>query len=373
MAEKKNDTKAKKVGKTSKTSIEETKETKKKTQPRKTATKTSPAKKTEKKKEVVQKIVEVEEEKQKAKEVLPIEEKQEKKKVTIGGIIKLILLIITAPVWFPWKVLFVRRKGRKFNEVSSSVKVFRILRSPITKPLKFALFIFILFIEISCLYKIRYSPITYTITRASVHDYYLKSESDNKLLDFGYDVYAIDLNKHTEEFKTAFSYVDEWDLSEKNKMYVILDSKAMKYVFKYAADEDITYLLTRFNTEENLRNDIKDLVKNINKLINRGLSEATEMVPENSQEFKLLLAPFTTLGKALDYTVMLNTAGNMIELVESQSNPSTMKPNKKSDLDFMIDTIIKYSKGAKLKDFGDWDHEEEDLPNSNNNIIISQN
>lgn len=296
-----------------------------------------------------------------------------KHKITFREIIKLILLIVTFPVWFPWKILFVRRKGRKYREVSTPVKVFRILRAPITKPLKFAIFIFILFIEISCLYKIRYSPITYTITRASVHNYYLKEESETKLLSLVDDVYASDLSKHREEFKTAFSYIDEWGLSEKNKMYVILDSKAVKYVYKYAADEDVTYLLTRFNTDENLRNDIKNLVTNINKLITRGFNEVNDLIPKNNKEIKVLLEPFTTLGKTLDYTVLLNTIGNTIELVESQSTPSTMQPNKKEDLEYMIDTIIKYSKGAHLRELGDFSAYEGDSTPTNRVEVITAN
>lgn len=300
-------------------------------------------------------------------------EETKKHKITFREIIKLILLIVTFPVWFPWKILFVRRKGRKYREVSTPVKVFRILRAPITKPLKFAIFIFILFIEISCLYKVRYSPITYTITRASVHNYYLKEESETKLLSLVDDVYASDLSKHREEFKTAFSYIDEWGLSEKNKMYVILDSKAVKYVYKYAADEDVTYLLTRFNTDENLRNDIKNLVTNINKLITRGFNEVNDLIPKNNKEIKVLLEPFTTLGKTLDYTVLLNTIGNTIELVESQSTPSTMQPNKKEDLEYMIDTIIKYSKGAHLRELGDFSAYEGDSTPTNRVEVITAN
>lgn len=290
-------------------------------------------------------------------EVVPLEtkiseEKETKRRITPLYIIKMILLVITAPIWLPWKILFVRRKGHKYKDVSTPRKVFRILRSPITKPLKFAVYIFIVFLEISLIYKLRYSPITYTITRNSVHNYYLQESSDKKLSGVIDNVDACELSIHYEEFKTAFSYVDEWNLSEKNKMYVILDSKAVKYVFRYAADEDITYLLTRFNSEETLRNDIKDLVANINKLIIRGLNEVSELVPEDSKEIKVFLEPITSLGKTLDYTVLLNTAGNMVELVEANSNPSTMQPNKKEDLDEMINTIIKYSKGASLKELG---------------------
>lgn len=323
-------------------------------------------------------IVKLEKTNQEEKEIIKetnIEEKatQEKKSITIGYVIKIIFLVITSPIWLPWRLLFVRRKGRKFNEVNTVTKVFRILRSPITKPLKFALFIFILVVEISLINKVRYSPITYTITRSSVHNYYLKEPNNNKLLSLTNDVYASELNKHHDEFKQAFDYIDEWSLSEKNKMYVILDSKAVKYVFKYAADEDITYLLTRFNTEENLRNDIKNLVSNINKLISRGLNETKELIGEESAEVKVFFSPFTSLGKTLDYTVFLNAVGNLIEVVESQSNPSTMKPNKKEDLDYMIDTIIKYSKGAKLKELGEFVQEDDEPIPSNKNIIITAN
>lgn len=347
------------------------------------STKTSTTKKTEstspkKSAKKQENVVEVEKEVIEEKEIVDVKsadanESVKKKRITIGYVIKLILLVITSPIWLPWKILFVRRKGRKFHEVSTSVKVFRILRSPFTKPLKFALFVFILFIEISLINKIRYSPITYTITRSSVHSYYLKENNNKKLLSLSEDVYAIELEKHYDEFKTAFAYIDEWSLTEKNKMYVILDSKAVKYVFKYAADEDITYLLTRFNTDENLRTDIKDLVKNINKLISRGLGEVDALLSEESREVRILLDPFTIIGKNLDYTVFLNTAGNMIELVESQSNPSTMKPNRQDDLEEMIDTIIKYSKGATLKELGDFVVEDEEMPSNKNYVIVGSN
>lgn len=330
-------------------------------------------KKTNKKQE---NVVEVEKEVIEEKEIVDVKladanETTEKKRITVGYIIKIILLTITSPIWFPWKILFVRRKGRKFHEVSTPIKVFRILRSPFTKPLKFALFVFILFVEISLINKVRYSPITYTITRSSVHSYYLKENNDKKLLALSEEVYAIELEKHHDEFKTAFEHIDEWPLTEKNKMYVILDSKAVKYVFKYAADEDITYLLTRFNTDENLRTDIKNLVKNINKLISRGLGEVNSLLSEESIEVKILIEPFTTLSKTFDYTVFLNTVGNMIEIVESQSNPSTMKPNRQDDLEYMIDTVIKYSKGATLKELGDFVVEEEEMPSNKNYVIVS--
>lgn len=353
---------------------EENKQKKIKTETTKKETANKTSKKNVKKEEQVKAIKSIEEDKEKTATTDVIEEPiiQEKKKVTFLSILGLIIRIITFPVWFPWKILFVRRKGRKYHEVNTATKVFRIVRAPITKPLKFAIFIFILFIEISCLYKVRYSPITYTITRASVHDYYLKSENNTKLLSLVDDVYAMDITKHRDEFQTAFNYIDEWGLNEKNKMYVILDSKAVKYVFKYAADEDITYLLTRFNTDENLRKDIKDLVQNINKLIVRGFNEASDMIPSYEPELKVIIEPFTTLGKTLDYTVFLNTVGNVIEVVESQSTPSTMQPNKKEDLEYMIDTIIKYSKGAHLRELGDFSaYEGEPTPTNKVEVITA--
>ena len=116
----------------------------------------SPTKKPTKKQDS---IVKLEKTNQEEKEIIKetnIEEKatQEKKSITIGYVIKIIFLVITSPIWLPWRLLFVRRKGRKFNEVNTVTKVFRILRSPITKPLKFALFIFILVVEISLINKI---------------------------------------------------------------------------------------------------------------------------------------------------------------------------------------------------------------------------
>lgn len=361
--------KEKSVSKVNKTKGSNSKSTK--TSTTKKSESTSKKKQAKKQENIVKVEKEVTEEKKIEIKSEDIKDNVEKKRITIGYVIKLILLVITSPIWFPWKILFVRRKGRKFHEVSTPIKVFRILRSPFTKPLKFALFVFILVVEISLINKIRYSPITYTITRSSVHSYYLKENNNKKLLSLSEEVYAIELEKHHDEFKTAFDHIDEWPLTEKNKMYVILDSKAVKYVFKYAADEDITYLLTRFNTDENLRTDIKNLVKNINKLISRGLGEVNSLLSEESIEVKILIEPFTTLSKTFDYTVFLNTVGNMIEIVESQSNPSTMKPNRQDDLEYMIDTVIKYSKGATLKELGDFVVEEEEMPSNKNYVIVS--
>ena len=194
----------------------------------------------------------------------------EKSSNKVLKVIKMILLIITAPIWFPWKVLFVRKESKKFKNVSTPKKVFRILRSPITKPLKFMIFLTIIGIELVLVYKVRYSPVTYTFTRASVHNYYLKGDtSKNKLMGIP-SVKAVDVNDYYDELKIAFNYIDKWDLDSKNKMYVVLDADITKIGFKYMDRKSVEHVLNRFNTDEQFREDIKYIAKNVNKIISRA-------------------------------------------------------------------------------------------------------
>lgn len=92
--------------------------------------------------------------------------------------------------------------------MSTSKKIFRILRSSITKPLKLLIFFVIVGIEIVCLYKIRYSPLTYTFTRMSIHNYYLKGETNTKLIGIP-RVNAASINEYADEIKIAFEYIDK--------------------------------------------------------------------------------------------------------------------------------------------------------------------
>lgn len=303
--------------------------------------------------------------------------KQEKKENKVWHIVKLIFFIITAPVWFPWKVLFVRRKNRKFKDMSTPIKVFRVLRSPITLPLKFCIFMLIIGIEIFIGYKIRFSPVTYPLTRASVYSHYLQ-KSNNKL-DGAMGVSACELNTHYEEFKTAFSYIDKWDIDSKNKMYVVLDADITKFVFEYIDDASVSYILNRFNTEPELRDDIKMISKDVNKILNRGIKEFPEMVPYD--DFDIFLEPASSIGGMVDYrqaldiiwagvSTMINT--NMVEI----DNSYTATEIDFESYDLCIDSLVYYSKGhtivetynyinEKYKDT-DFDYSEE-----NTNVIIS--
>lgn len=58
--------------------------------------------------------------------------------------IKPIFLFVTFPIWYPWKLLFIKKEGNKFKDVDSQTKIFRIIRAPITKSLKLVCYIFII-------------------------------------------------------------------------------------------------------------------------------------------------------------------------------------------------------------------------------------
>lgn len=275
--------------------------------------------------------------------------KEIKRENKIFKIIRIIFLVITAPIWLPWKILFVRRKNRKFKDMSTPIKVFRVLRSPLTLPLKFAIFMLIISIEIFIGYKIRFSPITYPMTRASVHNYYLKK--DNKKLMSVTNVYAVELSNHYDEFKTAFEYIDEWDIDSKNKMYVVLDAKITKFVFKYIDDKSVSYLLNRFNTEESLREDLKMVVKNVNKTLNRAIKEFPESV-SYADDFGVFLAPATSIGGMIDYRQALDI---MWSGVSTMINTGMMEVNEMDEEDFdselydlCLDAIVYYSKGNSI-------------------------
>ncbi len=257
-------------------------------------------------------------------------------------IIKKVFIILTSPIWFPWKLLFFRRKGRKFNEVNISTKVFRILRSPITKTLKFALFIGIIGLEIILLYKVRYSPVTYPITRSSVHNYYLNGNS-NTTESSKYNT----IENYKDDFKQIFGYIDKWDLNTKNKMYVVFDSDAAKIFFKYTDDKTVSYILNKFNNDEQFRENIKFIATNINNILSRIVRE---LPSESFNELEVLLGPIANIGSfATDYTVALDIAGRLGKWVIGEDNIQeksiTLEP---SSLEQCIQVIIDFSKGEPL-------------------------
>ncbi len=270
----------------------------------------------------------------------------------VGKILLKIFIILTSPVWFVWKVLFVRKPEKKFKNMPTGIKVWRVIRSFVTKPLKFAVFIFIIGLEVVALYKVRYSPVTYTITRSSVQNYYLKEESVTEQLLGIHSVLAAPLQNHRDEFKEAFSYIDTWDLGAKNKAYVLLDATLTKRMVEYIDDETLTYLLNKFNTNETFREDVRYAVDNINKILARGLREIPTDLDFGDATLNSLVSPITSVSSvAVDYRTILDAA---LPLFDYALKESPVKKHsihiKKDDLDFAIDVLIYYSKGATLEE-----------------------
>lgn len=257
----------------------------------------------------------------------------------IWKIIMKILMVITAPIWFPWKVLFVRKKGNKFNDVDSNTKMWRLLRSPVTKTLKFCVFLFIILLEIIIVHKIRYSPITYPFTRNAVMNYYL---NENKMEVDG----AIE--NYQDEFQILLSYVEIWDLDEKNKMHNILNSDLVKLSLKYTDDATISYILNKFNNDEVFRGNVRIFIKDINSTITRFLKE----IPE--ADFKRLntfLGPIITVSSwAIDYAGALEIGGAVFkwEVEENNISEKSLKVSA-HNIELAIKTGFDYHDGASLE------------------------
>lgn len=289
----------------------------------------------------------------------------------------MIFLIITSPVWFPWKVLFVRKESKKFRNVSTPKKVFRILRSPITKPLKFMVFLVIIGIEIIVVYKVRYSPVTYTITRASVHNYYLKGE--NKKMMGLTNVNAASVELYYDELKEAFSYIDSWDLDSKNKMYVVLDADITKIGFKYMDRRSIEHVLNRFNTDETFREDVKYIAKNVNKIISRAVKEFPEAVPY--RDFDFILIPVSkAVSTGVDYRAILDIFGSSARQVLNDPRFETNDNYEADDemiemIDASIDMVVRFSKGASIREAYDFINKNYQSNNSTTttNAVITAN
>lgn len=340
-------------------------------------TKAKPKANTKVKEKVKEEMLEKEETKQ--LDVIEVQEELETKKENkVLKILRIIFLVITAPVWLPWKLLFVRRKNRKFKDMSTPIKVFRVLRSPITLPLKFCIFMLIIGIELFIGYKIRFSPVTYPITRLSVHNHYLQKPS--KKLDGVMEVSACELNNHYDEFKKAFEYIDEWDLDSKNKMYVVLDANITKFAFDYIDDKTVSYYLNRFNNEPQLRDDVRVIARDVNKILNRVVKEFPESVPY--EEFEIFTGPASAISGMVDYrqildilwagtSTMINTG--MVEINESY----VVSDTELEMFDIGIEMIVYYSKGHSIVESYDYINEKykhlyEDNSTTQDNIITSK-
>ena len=246
-------------------------------------------------------------------------------------IVKMILLIISSPIWFPWKVLFVRRKGNKFSEVSTGKQIFRVIRSFITKPLKFVIYLAIIGLEFLIVYKVRYSFLTYPITKGAVENYYLKDETIKE--------------EHKDGFKDVFAKVDDWDLDAKNKMYVVMDSYIAKYSIDRTDDKTVTLFLDKFNNDDDFRNDVHDIVKNVDKTLTRSLKELSKLEGfENSS----VVSPALNVGaQMIDYRQALDLLGNSISLIDDDIE--ILNVNEDS-LEETVSVMAEYSRGKSLDD-----------------------
>lgn len=264
----------------------------------------------------------------------PVKLKTENK---ILAVLKKVLLIITSPIWFPWKLLFVRKPGQKFSEVSDKEKTFRLLRSPITKPLKLLVYLFIILVEVLVVYKVRFSPLTFPLTRNSVRDHYL---TPNELIE-EHPITA-------DELTTAFEYIDTWDLDTKNKMYVIFDASIVKWAFRYASYDTTTYILHKFNTDEVFRNDIHYIVENINSIFSRAIRELPSEL--SADEFDFILNPLATIGSTVtDYRAVLDLTGPMGTTATEKYNLREHGTNfAPTDINKTLAMIIDFSKGTSL-------------------------
>lgn len=268
---------------------------------------------------------------------------EEKKNQSVGekiwNVIKIVLLVITSPVWFPWKVLFVRKEGNKYKDVDDRTKMLRLLRSPITKTLKFALFLFIILLEVLIVHKIRYSPITYPLTKNSVRNYYL---NENRI-----EIEGVDGTNYKTDFEIMLDYVDTWDLDEKNKMHVILDSDLVKLSIKHTDNDTVYYILNKFNTDATFREDVRKFVKNINSMVTRFINE----IPENDMtRLNNFLGPIISVSSwAIDYAGALDIGGAVFNWAVDKYNigEKSLHANV-ADIEKALKTGIDFSNGASL-------------------------
>ena len=264
----------------------------------------------------------------------------------IVNVLKCIFLVITSPIWFPWKILFVKKEGNKFKDVDSQTQMFRIIRAPLTKTLKFLVFIFVILLELLLVHKIRYSVVTYPLTKNSVRQYYL---NENRM-----DIEGTDAN-YKDDFQIAFDYIDTWDLSEKNKMNVILDSDLVKSAIKYTDNETISYILTKFNTDANFRNDVRLFVKDINATVSRFIDEIPE---KDFARLNNFLGPIISVSSwAIDYAGALDIGGAVFDWAVGKYNiqekslkviPGNIEKAIRTGLDFgrgkSLETVSAYWK-----------------------------
>lgn len=247
----------------------------------------------------------------------------------IGKILKVIFLTITVPFWGPWKLLYGFKKEQKES--------YTLL--PLVNSLKFVAFLVLIILEFFAFHKILYSPITYPFTRNSVRNYYL---NENKL-----ELEGIDKDK-VDDFEKMLAYIDEWDLDEKNKMNVILNSDFMKDVLKYTDNQTIYYVIDKFNNEESFRNDLKVFVKDIDKNLTRFIDEIPD---EELNRLNAFLNPIIAVSSwAIDYAGALNIGGAVFDWsVKEYTIAEKSLHVSGADLEKGIKTGKDFNNGASLE------------------------
>lgn len=255
---------------------------------------------------------------------------------TIVKIIKKIFIIITSVVWFPWKVLFIKKEGNRLKDIDGAKKVFRIVRAPFTKTLKFLIFLAIIGLEILIVYKIRYSILSYPLTKSSVENYYLSNEKMNE--------------EEKESLREMFSHVDDWDLDSKNKAYVIFDTKLIKTGFQQIDSATRDLFIDKFNDDEDFREDVHYLTKNVDHILSRAIKELPKSIDDDS--LNAVIAPLTNVGaSAIDYRAALDILGTVSDTLMKDGTISDIDIElDEKELDSTMDMLIKYAQGMSLEE-----------------------
>lgn len=248
-----------------------------------------------------------------------------------------VLKWITSPIWFPWKVLFVRKPEKKFKVVDRKTQIFRLVRSPITKPLKFIVFLLVMVLEVSIVYKAK-NFLGAPLIRSNVHNYYM-----NELLN------EIDETKRDEfasKYETMFEKVDEMSVQAKNNFYAIMDSDAFKVVLSSAKPEVTEYVLDKFNEDEKTRDIIEYNVKNMNTIIPKYIKEFlsdTECAPNNPD---------------LSDSIAVPAGGNCEEITSTPAYATILSLSSRTvDTNMLLDVagaVMKSEQCAECKDIGSY-------------------
>lgn len=251
----------------------------------------------------------------------------------IWKVIRIILLGITSPIWFPWKVLFVRKKGRKYSEVDTKTRVFRILRSPLTKPLKFCVYLLIISAEFLVIYKASNSFVSYPFKKSSVQSYYLNYAS---------------MNNYKEEFEKTFDYIDDWSFSAKGNMYTFYNSKVVKTIFEKANPDTVNHFLNKFNNDKEFRDNIESVVTNSNKLVKRLVSEYKDEIDAGPYQSTFDMIVNTT-SYVVDFDMLFDIADTVLDYVD-ESDLNELKKLEPNMVDALFEASFNYNNGQSLED-----------------------